>query len=167
MAIIYNSEVSKELIDGANIQTSKDLVPNQLADKVVPVMEVNPKLLRIANLADYTHSGTSAASMTISGGSTSYKILIQSISLTMIKDAACDAASGVLTVTMAVGGVQRALATLPILTLTAQQNTVNLVFQYPVEADLGSSVSFNMPTFAAGNCRVACSVTGFKNYNFR
>jgi len=50
MANINNSQLSKELIDGAKIQTSFDRIPTQLADKVVPVMEVNPKMLRRINV---------------------------------------------------------------------------------------------------------------------
>ena len=54
MATINNSDLSKELIDGAKIQISHDVVPNQLAEKVVPVMEVNPKLLRVCNIVRST-----------------------------------------------------------------------------------------------------------------
>ena len=50
MAQIHNSDLSKELREGAKIQLSFDNIPNQLAEKVVPVMEVNPKLLKYANI---------------------------------------------------------------------------------------------------------------------
>jgi hypothetical protein len=50
MAQIFNSELKKQLIDGAKLQTSKDVIPSQLADKVVPVMEVNPKLLKYCGI---------------------------------------------------------------------------------------------------------------------
>lgn len=46
MAKITNSDLTHELVDGAKIQTAFDRVPNELAEKVVPVMEVNPKLLK-------------------------------------------------------------------------------------------------------------------------
>ncbi len=44
-AIIYNSDVTKELRDGGKISL-RDAIPNQLAEKVVPVMEVNPKFYK-------------------------------------------------------------------------------------------------------------------------
>lgn len=57
MATIYNSDLSKELTDGAKIQVSRDSVPNQLAEKVVPVMEVNPKMFRRINFIKNATSG--------------------------------------------------------------------------------------------------------------
>ena len=54
MATIYNSQLTKELVAGAKIQTSKEQAPTQLAEKVVPVMEVNPKLLRVCNIVRST-----------------------------------------------------------------------------------------------------------------
>jgi len=54
MATIYNSDLTKELVAGAKIQQSKELPPTQLAEKVVPVMEVNPKLLRVCNIVRST-----------------------------------------------------------------------------------------------------------------
>lgn len=65
MAQINNSQLSKEIIDGAKIQTSFNQIPTQLADKVVPVMEVNPKLLRRCNyVASATANGTIATTPT-------------------------------------------------------------------------------------------------------
>lgn len=46
MSIINNSDLTKEIIAGAKTNIAVDTVPSQLADKVVPVMEVNPKLMR-------------------------------------------------------------------------------------------------------------------------
>lgn len=43
MATINNGKIIKSIIDKAKIQTATDKVPNQLAEKVVPVMEVNPQ----------------------------------------------------------------------------------------------------------------------------
>lgn len=50
MAQIYNSDLTKELLDGAKIQINRENIPNQLAEKVVPVMEVNPKAFRKINI---------------------------------------------------------------------------------------------------------------------
>lgn len=45
MAQIYNSQLTKELIEAVKIQTSHDKVPNEIADKVIPTVETNPRLL--------------------------------------------------------------------------------------------------------------------------
>jgi hypothetical protein len=57
MATIYNSDLTKELVAGAKLQQNKDLIPTQLAEKVVPVMEVNPALLRRCNVVAYKTGG--------------------------------------------------------------------------------------------------------------
>lgn len=76
MATIYNSQLSKELIKAARLQTSKDTIPNQIADKVVPVMEVNPKLLRETNIirrfGDSTNSTNNILYTTPATGSDFY-----------------------------------------------------------------------------------------------
>lgn len=50
MAQIHNTDLFKELKDGGKIQQLHDVIPNQLAEKVVPVMEVNPKFFRRVNV---------------------------------------------------------------------------------------------------------------------
>ena len=57
MASIHNSDLTKELIEKAKLQTSHDSVPSQIADKVIPTLEVNPNLSRrtkIVQLIDET-----------------------------------------------------------------------------------------------------------------
>lgn len=48
-AKIYNSDLTKELIDGAKLQQQQGQIPQEIADKVIPVMEVNPKMLWCIN----------------------------------------------------------------------------------------------------------------------
>jgi len=45
MVTINNSQISKNLVDGAKIQISTDSIPNQLSNVVIPTMEINPKIL--------------------------------------------------------------------------------------------------------------------------
>jgi len=59
MALINNTDLITELIAGAKINTASERVPNQIAEKVVPVMEVNPKLLKeITIVRSLTTGGT-------------------------------------------------------------------------------------------------------------
>jgi hypothetical protein len=59
MATINNSDLMKEIVEDAKIQINTDKVPSQLAEKVVPVMEVNPKFFRKINvIARATSSST-------------------------------------------------------------------------------------------------------------
>lgn len=49
-AKIFNSYLTKEIIDGAKLQQNLGGIPSEIAEKVIPVMEVNPKLLRVCNI---------------------------------------------------------------------------------------------------------------------
>lgn len=42
-ATIYNAAIIKTLIDKCKLQPSKDVVPQELAEKVLPVVEVSPE----------------------------------------------------------------------------------------------------------------------------
>lgn len=92
MATIYNSRTTEELVRGAGIQTSRDRVPNQIADKVVPVMEVNPKLLKyVKNVA--TATATDSSTQTIMTTSSINETYITGVILTVSKDASSNSIS--------------------------------------------------------------------------
>lgn len=56
MPIINNSNLTREIIDGAKINLITDEVPGLLARSVVPVMEVNPKLVKPVNVHEIAAS---------------------------------------------------------------------------------------------------------------
>lgn len=90
MAIIYSTDLKKELIDGAKIQTSSDSVPNQLAEKVVPVMEVNPKLLKKVDWVAHLTATTTQSAVAIFTAPTGYKTFLKGLTLSVQSDAAAD-----------------------------------------------------------------------------
>lgn len=60
-AKIYNSDLTKEIIDGAKLQLNEGNIPSEIAEKVIPVMEVNPNLLTRNNVIasrNATNTGT-------------------------------------------------------------------------------------------------------------
>lgn len=60
---IQNSETIKEVREGARLSISEGF-PQRLAEAIVPVMEVNPKQLRICNIVK-SASAINATSGTI------------------------------------------------------------------------------------------------------
>lgn len=42
MVTNYNSDTTKEIVAAMKASTAKDIIPNQLAEKIVPVVDVNP-----------------------------------------------------------------------------------------------------------------------------
>jgi hypothetical protein len=85
MAQINNKEVMTKLAENANIQLSKENVPNQLAEKIVPTFETNPTMIRRCNIS--RSSGASAASVTIYTTPTDKDFYLSAAHLSMVKDA--------------------------------------------------------------------------------
>jgi len=151
MAQIYNSDLTKELTEGAKIQVSRDYPPSQLADKVVPVMEVNPKLLRrtgVLVVANRIISG----SLTIFTCPTNVDTIVSGVYLGFTKDATCDIATGRITITATPDdtGAATSLAALPCLTTTAERGDITIDFHAPIKLKPGSVIAFGSDTYTAG-----------------
>lgn len=161
MATIYNSDLSKEISDGAKIQTSKDQIPTQLAEKVVPVMEVNPKFFRKINLVRSVLATASGASNVIYATPADKDFFITNLCLSFFKDAACDAATGRIAITVSTDGLASNPLNVAITTLNLQEQTVSINFPIPLKVDRGSNIFTAQPTFAAGTFTRTASVCGF------
>lgn len=159
MAQIYNSDLFKELKDGAKIQQSRDVVPSQLADKVVPVMEVNPKLLRRSMLSGGS-SRTTTGTATYLTTPADRDFYVTAISLGVCKDAACDVATGQIRITAAVNGASSSILAIPVLTLTAQNIVITQAFDAPLKLDRSTALQTSA-TYAAGLMAVTVTYQGY------
>ena len=96
--------------------------PDLQVDKVpvpVAVVETNPKIIKNAKVANAT--STSSGTITILGATTNADrdvYLIGAYS-TIAKDAACDMATGAMTLSFTLDGGNKYIAGIPIITLTA------------------------------------------------
>lgn len=162
MATIYNSELSNELREGAKIQTSRDQIPNQLGQTVVPVMEVNPKLMREnVIIASSSASATGTATPLSSSAFTGSQVYITGFQSHVLKDATCDVATGAVTWSVTQGGISRVLCSIAVLTLTAQSEIISCNFREPLKLDVNTAISLNSNTFTVGLLRRHIVVYGF------
>lgn len=149
MAIINNSDLKKNLIEGAKIQIVSDEVPSELGKTVVPTMEVNPALLMKLNVLKTFQSSST-------GGFSAYTVpldkdfYLTNLHAKYIKDVVCDTATGTYTIqiTPAYDGKQVNIY-LPIITLLAQEGEINLVFNKPILLKRGTTIYFG-GAFGAG-----------------
>lgn len=155
MAIIYNSDLSKEVIAGAKIQTSRDVIPNQIADKVVPVMEVNPKLLRRINTFG-AGTASNATSATVYTTPTDRDFFLTAAVFSMIKDATSTSTLSNLITT--IDGASVNLIRIPGFTLTAQSGSISISFPQPIKIDRGVTIRLNNTTNVAN---ITCTATIF------
>jgi len=160
MATIYNSDLSKELVDGAKIQVSSDKIPNQLGQTVVPVMEVNPKMLRICNVAKHSVQLTTG-SLTVFTTSAYNDFYLNSAYVEFIKDVTCDIATGSISFATTINGVATRLLDFPVITATAQPLVgAAISFPVPLKIDRGAAITLS-GTFTAGVLVRSCGITGF------
>ena len=164
MAIIHNSELFKELKNGIKLQQTRDTIPNQLAEKIVPVMEVNPKLLREIDIVRHAVQ-TTTGSITLYTTASDTDFYLSTIYASFIKDATCDSATGSIQIATTTDGTARRLLDFPIITLTAQDNVSEVIaFPIPVKIDKGVTITMS-GTFTVGVMVRSCGLTGFNVYN--
>jgi len=157
MANINNSQLSKELVDGAKIQTSFDKIPSQLADKVVPVMEVNPRLLRKTRILGQARVNNSTAG-TIFTSSANYDTYITNVVFSYIKDVTSTATQLQLRVT--IDGVVLRLIEVAGITLTVANGSLVVNLDAPLKIDRNTAVTLNSDTNVA-NFQISASVIGY------
>jgi hypothetical protein len=151
MATIYNSELSKEIIEGANIAIARDRIPIELAEKVVPVMEVNPKLLKRCN-----YSGASLGTAgTILTAALDRDTFITGGCLSICKIAADTGTNAQLRITS--NGVSFNILLIAGVTLTANNATVAVNLNPPIKADRGTAIT----TIGANISVVGGSIWGY------
>lgn len=161
MATINNSSLSKELIDGAKIQISYDKVPNQLADKVVPVMEVNPKMLRRLNVL-VSGNRSAASALTIYTTPAISDFYLTSITASFIKDVLNDhSTGGASLVNATINGVVTGILQAPVITLTAQSGVLTLNLPYPIKIDNGTNIQIAGVTVGAGTFVRTATIAGY------
>lgn len=160
MATIYNSELSKEIIQGAKIELSRDNIPSQIAEKVVPVMEVNPKMLRRVNVM-FDSNRTTSGTATFATLSSDKDFFLTGFSVCIAKDAVCDTATGTAGLTIPlVDGNNKYITSFSIITLTAQQFSESVEVKTPIPCKRGGTITM-AGTFGAGVYIRSATIRGY------
>jgi len=161
MPQINNSEITKLLVDGARLHPAADKIPDRLAESVVPVLDVTPRLARYVNFSGVAATGTSNTAVTAVTGPSDRDFYLTEITYHLLKDATCDAATGSVTLNVTIDGVTRGIATISHISLTAQDNLIPLNFSPPIKIDRGTTLRSTNLTFAAGVCRMSVQGAGY------
>jgi len=158
MATIYNSNLTKELIDVAKLQTSRDIVPNQIAEKVVPVIDVNPKHSRVINVVRSAAAVNALATNIYTTPATNQDFYLTSLCLSTIKDATATAVTVLIDLT--IDGAVRNVMVIGCLTLTAQSGNMALSFPIPIKIDRNTTINVRNST-NVGNISSYAELTGY------
>jgi len=141
---MVNSQLVKEVVDAFKLDLNVEKIP-----QVVATSESNPKLVREGNLKQSSTAATGAMSLIAAAEYTGKYVYLRSLSLTLAKDATCDVATGLFSITSTIEGVSKSLGSIAMLTLTAQSETQQFVYNPPIRIDKGASVT-GTNSFTAG-----------------
>lgn len=159
MATINNSDLLKEIRDGARIQQLAEVIPSQIADKVVPVMEVNPKMLKYANIVmrgSSSTTGTTTIYTTPTNAEFYLTSICMSFSCTAINDQVLLYVAGTPYQQMAI----LRLLDINLVPLIAQNQTYQKDYTYPVRMEKGTTITI-VKAFAAGAGTYSCTICGY------
>lgn len=162
MATIYNSDLTKELVDGAKIQVNRDSIPNQLAEKVVPTMETHPEILRKdIIIANFFATATNASTATVRSAGTIGDIYITGYEWHIVKDALCDVGTAVKSIVVTINGASVSLAMAGVMTLTAQDVRLVSNFTHPIKIDFNSAITTTAFSYTAGTAVRSLVIYGY------
>jgi len=163
MAQIYNSDLTKGIAQNAGIQISREVVPTQLAEKVVPVMETNPALLRVCNFIRGTeaNNATSATAYTTLTDRDTY---LTAVTLSVQKDVTSTSVKSYARVV--IDGANKDICVIAGITLTAQSSTMTLILPAPLKVDRGSALTV-LNTTNVANISAAVVFYGYTVENIK
>lgn len=164
MAINRNSQISEEIRDAFKLQQNVDGTISNVASQIIPVCEVNPKMMRRINVVVTSAKATTGPNTTYTTPSDKDFFLIGYI-YNLIKDAACDAASGQISnITAVQDGQTKTIGTIAGITLTAQNERMIVMLNYPMKLDRATTIN-NTGTYAAGVMQRTLTIFGYEVYN--
>jgi len=155
MVFNNNSALTKELIDGGRLQVVNG-VPQTINNNIQPVMEVNPKLLKVVNkTAVSTSTATSATIYTTPANQDFY---LTFASLSVIKDVGNLSTSE--TIRVRIDGATSTILSIASISGTAQTQQTQLNFSPPIKCDKSSVIDL-IATDATAVIRLVGIIGGY------
>lgn len=157
-AKIYNSDATRALIESAGL-TGADVVPQELAEKALPVVDMTPDFHRKVTIVK-TQENTATGAQTLYTTSAVKDFYLCGCTLHFIQDVSCDGVVHRINATLA-DGVTVAVASLRSLTLTAQSDTASIVFPFPILLKRNTSILADQ-SFTVGASIQSATIYGYE-----
>jgi len=156
---VENSRPNLELNDVAGLQTP---LPLEVGPNCIATFEVNERLTRRIDFFQEVTAQSSAATTNILVSPTGKSFVLCGFCLSYIKTADCDNASGSVDIRIPFAGITtKVFIGLPLLTLTAQNDTVVVSLNRPIKCDVSGTLLLQTPTYTAGSFIRNVSVWGY------
>jgi hypothetical protein len=133
----YNSDTTNELVQAGKLQQNNDFIPNQFADKIVPVINVNPKDYRRVNVVSANTIAT-AGDCAIYTTPADRDFFLTNLIVHIQADLTCDCANWRCYVQ--IDGATKNILSIQRITGAASDNTYILNFETPIKIDRGSGI---------------------------
>lgn len=138
MVETQSSELSKEILNASKV--SGHLVPRNLAGQIVPVIEVNPKIVKDARVASSVVSDATSGSILVANAL--QDVYICSAMLTVVKDGANTSDYARITCTQ--GGAIRTILQIALIPSTVGSDALTISFPHAIKIDRNTAVNIGM-----------------------
>lgn len=144
----HNSEVSQEIRQTAKGQLGSNPLPEIVSNQIVPVIEVNPKIVKNAETISQNELANNlTATIMASSLYPTRDIYITGAQISAMCDV--NATNTAIRLTCTINGSTKYLLTLSKLTTTAFNGAVSITFPHPIKIDRNSSVFLTSDTNVA------------------
>jgi hypothetical protein len=159
MVEIINPDVISEIQDVCSIQSGYDILPKNLSNQIVPVININPKTSRYATIiGDYYSAAT--GSVTVLAAKSRIRYVITGAMLCATYDVACDCAGTQLVITL--NGAVKNLIGLNRQPLTAGNDRLFIdCSNHPIICD-GNTALTLQKSYALGSANFRAIVYGWE-----
>ena len=148
MAYIDNSETKKEINDAIRGNAVSNIAPSQLANQVIPVIDVNPKHSRRVNIVK-NQNALNSTSGTIYTTPSDKDFYLVGCEISVLKDATATSTNSAINAVIKGDSSSTIVAIIRGLTLTAQENSVSNNFGNGVLLERGTNITITNTTNVA------------------
>lgn len=160
-AKINNSDLTKALIDGARLHPARDRIPDEIADKVVPVIDVLPEHNRICNSVSSV-STVASGNVTVFTTPADKDFFLVAATLSGAKDATADDGTGnSFSLSSTINAVSRVLLEINGIALTALTGNQTISYSRPIKLDRNVTVLLGGAAFTVGAKTRFASIQGY------
>lgn len=158
MVQIQNNDAITAIRDGARLSISEGY-PQDLGKTVVPVMDMTPEFHRFDFPISANPVTTGAVTVLTTLDRRQY--YLTGVSMSLVKNATCDIATGQVGLTVVIEGVTTTVCAIAVLTLTAEAREKTVIFKDPIKLDNASIISLT-GTFTAGAMSRQVTIYGYE-----
>ena len=159
----YNSVLTQEIRDVLKLQGGRDRMPQLVEEKIMPVIDVNPKHAKVATVLVTLSKTTTSSNTTLLAANTGKDVYITAINYSCSQDVVCD------NVLMTLTGTFNGAASTPIYrrnknTTTAESFFDRIEFNPALKIDRGTAILYTA-AFTAGALSATISIFGYYDEN--